>query len=104
MSIASLGPISDAISALGEARRGGASRQPHTTTTTSSLRNPSQAEIISSHLDITGIQHGLEIEIRDDGAAGIAVVWVNLDGVCLLRICQIKPHQLIVSDHRSHQP
>lgn len=36
-------------------------------------------------LDITKPEHGVEVQIREDGA----VVWVNVDGICRFRACQI---------------
>jgi len=36
-------------------------------------------------LDITAPEYPIEISIRDDGK----VLWVNVDGKCVLRICQI---------------
>lgn len=36
-------------------------------------------------LDITAPAHGVEVQIRLDGK----VLWVNVDGVLRLRICQI---------------
>ena len=35
-------------------------------------------------VDVEAPEHGIDITIRDDGK----VVWVNVDGKCLLRICQ----------------
>jgi hypothetical protein len=36
-------------------------------------------------LDITKPETGVEILIRGDAK----VIWVNVDGICVLRICQI---------------
>jgi hypothetical protein len=38
-----------------------------------------------------------EIQIRSDGA----VLWINVDGVCRLRICGLKPANLILNDERT---
>lgn len=43
--------------------------------------------------DITGAEI-VEIKVRDDGQ----VIWVNIDDICALRICQIK--KVIVEDER----
>ena len=43
-------------------------------------------------LDITGANE-VEIEVRHDNS----VIWVNVDGVCALRICRIKRVTLIGS-------
>lgn len=44
-------------------------------------------------VDINGPEV-VEIKIRNDGK----VVWINVDGICRLRACQIK--QLILEDDR----
>lgn len=44
--------------------------------------------------DITAPEHGVEIQIRNDGK----VIWVHVDGVTVLRICQIP--ELRISDAR----
>jgi len=44
-------------------------------------------------LDITGA-NTVELQVRGDGK----VVWVNVDGVCALRICRID--EVIVNDER----
>jgi hypothetical protein len=36
-------------------------------------------------VDITAPEHGVEIDVSQDGR----VVWVNVDGQCVLRICRI---------------
>ncbi len=41
-------------------------------------------------IDITAPSH-VEIKIRGDGK----VLWVNVDGICKLRVCQIKELELI---------
>ena len=45
-------------------------------------------------LDITKPEHGVQIQIRDDGK----VIWVHVDGITVLRICQIP--QLELDDGR----
>jgi hypothetical protein len=47
--------------------------------------------------DITAPEHGVEIEIREDGT----VIWVHVNGVTALRICRI-PY-LVLTDHRRTQ-
>lgn len=44
-------------------------------------------------LDITGAAH-VEVRLRGDGS----VMWVNVDGICRLRICQIA--ELVLEDAR----
>lgn len=41
----------------------------------------------------------VEVQVRCDGR----VLWVNIDGVCTLRVCQINPDQLFVLDERDKQ-
>jgi hypothetical protein len=52
-------------------------------------------DITIYQLDITKPDIGVEIQIKDDSK----VIWVNVDGICVLRICQIS--NLIVNDERS---
>lgn len=40
--------------------------------------------------DITAPKFPVEILIREDGK----VLWINVDGVCVLRICQIQEIKL----------
>ena len=46
--------------------------------------------------DITGPE-AVEVRIRRDGK----VVWLNVDGQCVFRVCRIK--QLVVNDERTEQ-
>lgn len=48
-------------------------------------------------LDITQPEHGVEVRIRSDGK----VLWVNVDGVCRLRVCMID--RLDIEDERDVQ-
>lgn len=50
------------------------------------LLKPTGDELMEAHVDITEPQI-VEIVVRDDKK----VVWVNVDGVCVCRICRI-PH------------
>ena len=50
-------------------------------------------------LDITAPE-GVQIQIRADGE----VVWVNVDGICRLRICQIPHKGLTLDDERPSFP
>jgi hypothetical protein len=50
--------------------------------------------ITEEMIDITKPDHGVEVMIKNDGS----VMWVNVDGVCRLRICRM-PH-LVVYDLR----
>ncbi len=52
---------------------------------TTSLHKPGPELIASNALDITAPQHEVSIEIRNDGT----VIWINVDGICALRICRI---------------
>lgn len=45
-------------------------------------------------LDITAPQV-IEVEVREDGK----VLWINIDGICRLRVCQI--NELVITDRRS---
>lgn len=57
-------------------------------------RNPDLLNtLLGSQLDITGADN-VEIQIRRDSK----VIWVNVQGVCVLRICQIK--NLVLTDER----
>lgn len=44
-----------------------------------------QISRVGDMVDVSQPQHGVEIQIRKDGK----VVWVNVDGVCMLRVSQI---------------
>ena len=49
-------------------------------------------------LDVTGPTTGeVEVSIREDGR----VLWVNVGGVCLLRICRIVG-EVQIDDRRKH--
>jgi hypothetical protein len=48
-------------------------------------------------LDVTGPTGDVEVAIRDDGK----VLWVNVGGVCLLRICRIDG-PVKIDDRRKH--
>lgn len=45
-------------------------------------------------LDITAPNHGVQVQVSPEGDR----VWVNVDGVCVLRICQIQKDRLEVDD------
>jgi len=53
------------------------------------LNNPNFDEVIENQMDISNVDC-IEITVRNDRK----VVWINLNGVCVVRICNIK--QLIV--------
>lgn len=38
-----------------------------------------------SQMDITAPEVGVDIQIKEDKS----VIWISVDGVCVLRICQI---------------
>jgi hypothetical protein len=48
-------------------------------------------------LDITGAK-AVEVRVRADGT----VLWVNVDGICALRVCQVQV--LVVEDKRNGPP
>lgn len=45
--------------------------------------------LVDAHLDVTGAAN---VEVTWNAAK--TILWVNVNGVCLLRICQIKELQL----------
>lgn len=45
--------------------------------------------------DIAGVEHIVEVEIRDDGN----VLWVNIDGLCKLRV-KTDGKPIVVKDNR----
>jgi hypothetical protein len=47
-------------------------------------------------LDIIAPEEGVEILIRRDGE----VLWVNVDGMCRLRISRLSPAKLVITDER----
>ncbi len=44
-------------------------------------------KIVEAHTDVTGAAF---VEVRQNGAPSNRVLWVNVNGVCLLRICRIE--------------
>jgi len=57
------------------------------------LRNPSQKEILEAQVDIFSPEHGVDISVSDNR------LWVNVDGVCVLRIGGI-PKTPLMADMR----
>ncbi len=51
---------------------------------------------VTQMLDITAPKDGVEVEINSDGKT----LWVNVDGICRLRVCQI-PVLMIVDNRRA---
>ena len=49
-------------------------------------------------LDITAPEHGVQVEVRTDGK----VLWVHVDGITVLRICQMP--RLDIEDARQSTP
>lgn len=49
------------------------------------LLRPSMDELIEAHVDITMPADHVEIKTSQDKS----VVWINVDGVCVLRVCRI---------------
>lgn len=58
------------------------------------ILKPTTQQLIDNTLDITAPALGVEIDVRDDGQ----VAWINVDGVCVLRLSRFP--QLIVTDRR----
>jgi hypothetical protein len=56
------------------------------------LQNPTQKDILKNQIDITGCSLPVEIDIRFDGK----ILWLNVGGICLVRICRTK--SLLFSD------
>ncbi len=54
------------------------------------LRKPSQPCLETLFTDITGVNHCVEFAFRKDKK----VIWVNIDGICVLRVCQLERDQL----------
>lgn len=48
------------------------------------LLRPTQMEIAENAIDITEPMHGVEIQVDWKRK----VLWVNVDGVCALRVCR----------------
>jgi hypothetical protein len=59
------------------------------------MLNPTMKELVDAQLDITAVDG---VELLTDKARG--VIWVNVDGVCLLRICRIG--EITVKDVRDY--
>lgn len=57
------------------------------------MRNPTPEEVMKAHMDVTGADG---VEVLTDKARG--VIWINVNGICMLRICQIE--ELVVKDVR----
>jgi hypothetical protein len=53
--------------------------------TMKSLVSPGLDEIVEAMVDVTAPQHVVEVQVHEDNS----VLWVNVDGVCILRICRI---------------
>lgn len=49
------------------------------------LRNPTQEQLQETYTDITAPKVGVSVTTNHDET----VLWVNVDGICVLRICQI---------------
>lgn len=41
--------------------------------------------------DITSPEHGVQVQIRRDGK----VIWVHVDGVTVLRVCQVQALEIV---------
>jgi hypothetical protein len=49
------------------------------------MKTPSMEELLNAQIEITAPARGVEVQFKEDGK----VLWVNVDGICVLRICQI---------------
>jgi hypothetical protein len=58
------------------------------------MESPSKSEMLDITAPLENI-NDIEITIRKDGK----VVWINAEGYCLFRICQI-PGRIIIKDER----
>ena len=47
--------------------------------------SPNTQQLLNMALDITAPKYIVEVQTREDGS----VLWINVDGVCVLRICKI---------------
>lgn len=47
---------------------------------------------VNQMIDITAPEIEVEVAFTD------SVLWVNIDGLCRLRVCQIKPGVLVIND------
>lgn len=48
------------------------------------LHKPSLQELADAQVDITEPEHGVDVATNHDNT----VLWVNVDGVCILRVCR----------------
>lgn len=46
-------------------------------------------------VDITAPEGGVQISVRPDGK----VIWVNVDGVCVLRVCEVPYLELDIPEN-----
>lgn len=52
---------------------------------------PTHALALSGNLlDITAPKHGVDVSVSDDRT----MLWVNVDGICVLRVCRIPSLQI----------
>lgn len=49
------------------------------------LRTPTAEQLMDAMMDIAEPKHGVQVDTNEDRS----VLWVNVDGVCVLRICRI---------------
>jgi hypothetical protein len=49
------------------------------------MRQPTQEDLQAAYTDITAPKIGVEVSVNHDQT----ILWVNVDGICVLRICQI---------------
>jgi hypothetical protein len=60
------------------------------------MLNPTLDQLVAAHLGITE-PHSVEVQVKPDmNLPGRSVVWVNVDGVCLLRICRVRTDHVVI--------
>lgn len=61
------------------------------------LLSPDGDTLIRQHTDITKPRHGVDVQLSKEG-----VLHVNIDGICVLRICKSPIVQINVNDELVH--
>lgn len=54
------------------------------------FRAPTQTQLMHAAIDISAPVMGVEVQMSEEGDK----LWVNVDGVCVLRIQNMRPEQL----------
>jgi|GEM_PF-6770842 len=55
--------------------------------TAAEVNETSNRQLLNSHVDVTGAEV-VEVSYSRD-AAGRSVLWLNVNGICLVRVCRI---------------